>query len=132
MATSGERIMTAGGLGQVPRGRTARDVLLLGAAGSSGRLVAAELAVRGLTVRLAGRRAGPLEEVALALAGDGASTEVRPVDLTDPASLAGAVADVGVVVTRVGPFARQAGAVIEACLGASTPYVGIANEWSAV
>jgi short subunit dehydrogenase-like uncharacterized protein len=132
MATSGERIMTAGGPGRVGRGRTACDVLLLGAAGSSGRLVAAELAVRGLTVRLAGRRAGPLEELALALAGDGASTEVRPVDLTDPASLAGAIADVGVVVSTVGPFAGRAGPVIEACLAASTPYVDIANEWSAV
>src|SRR3954452_13523951 len=109
MATSGERILTAGGPGQVRRGRTARDLLLLsaagrsrrrgtGAAGSSGRLVAAELAVRGLTLRLAGRRAGPIEELALTLAGDGASTEVRPVDLTDPASMASAIADVGVVV----------------------------------
>src|SRR3954451_10636917 len=108
MATSGERIMTVRGPGQVRRGRTACDVLLLGAAGSSGRLVAAELAARGLTVRLAGRRLGPLEELEFALAGDGSSTEVRPVDLTDPASLSGAMADVGVVVSTVGPFARQA------------------------
>jgi len=110
----------------------APDVLLLGAAGSSGRLVAAELVARGLTVRLAGRRAGPLEELALALADGGASTEVSPVDLTDPASLAEAIADVGVVVSTVGPFARHGGRVIEACLAASTPYVDIANEWSAV
>ena len=34
------------------------DVLLLGAAGNSGRLIAAELAARGLSARLAGRRRG--------------------------------------------------------------------------
>ena len=83
-------------------------------------------------MRLAGRRAGPLEELALALADDGASTEVGPVDLTDPASLTEAIAGVRVVVSTVGPFARHAGRVIEGCLAASTPYVDIANEWSAV
>ena len=36
------------------------DVLLLGAAGSSGRLMARALAERGLSVLLAGRRPEPL------------------------------------------------------------------------
>ena len=40
------------------------DVLLLGAAGSSGQLIAAELAARGLSLRLAGRRLGPLSDLA--------------------------------------------------------------------
>ena len=40
------------------------DVLLLGASGSSGQLVARELAARGMSIRLAGRRLEPLAELA--------------------------------------------------------------------
>jgi saccharopine dehydrogenase (NAD+, L-lysine-forming) len=108
------------------------DVLLLGAAGNSGRLIAAELAARGLSVRLAGRRRGPLEDLARALAAGGATTDVRTVDASDAASLAEAIAGVGVVLSTIGPFARQAGPVIDACLAAGASYVDIANEWAAV
>ena len=113
-------------------GQVTSDVLLLGAAGNSGRLIAAELAARGLSVRLAGRRRGPLEDLARALAADGATTDVRTVDVSDAASLAEAIAGVGVVLSTIGPFARQAGPVIDACLAARLPYVDIANEWPAV
>jgi short subunit dehydrogenase-like uncharacterized protein len=113
-------------------GEVTSDVLLLGAAGNSGRLIAAELASRGLSVRLTGRRRGPLEDLARALATDGATTDVRTVDVSDAASLAEAIAGVGVVLSTIGPFARQAGPVIEACLAAGVSYVDIANEWAAV
>ncbi|HEY1320534.1 MAG TPA: saccharopine dehydrogenase NADP-binding domain-containing protein [Streptosporangiaceae bacterium] len=118
--------------GFVSDGHAASDVLLLGAAGNSGRLIAAELAARGLSLRLAGRRRGPLVDLAQALATDGAAADVRSVDVGDAASLAGAIAGVGVVLSAVGPFARQAGPVIDACLAAKVPYVDIANEWAAV
>ena len=108
------------------------NVLLLGAAGNSGRLIAAELAARSLSVRLAGRRRGPLEDLARTLAADGAATEVRIVDVSQAASLAEAIHGVGVVLSTIGPFARQAGPVIDACLAANLPYVDIANEWPAV
>jgi short subunit dehydrogenase-like uncharacterized protein len=108
------------------------DVLLLGAAGSSGRFIAAELVARGLCVRLAGRRRGPLEDLAEALAADGATSEVRTVDIGDVASLAEAIAGVGVVLSTIGPFARLAPPVIDASLAARTSYVDIANEWTAV
>ena len=62
----------------VSDGQAAVDVLLLGAAGSSGRLIAAELAARGLSLRLAGRRLGPLEDLARVLAADGAITASAP------------------------------------------------------
>jgi saccharopine dehydrogenase (NAD+, L-lysine-forming) len=107
-------------------------VLLLGAAGSSGRLIAAELAARGLSVRLAGRRRDPLEDLARTLAAGGATTGVRTVDVSDVASLAEAISGAGVVLSTVGPFARQAGPVIDACLAAGVSYVDIANEWAAV
>ena len=47
-------------------------------------------------------------------------------------ALAEAITDVGVVLSTIGPFARQAGPVIDACLAAGVSYVDIANEWAAV
>src|SRR3954451_1369513 len=132
MAIIGDHRTTTSTGAPVSNGRTTSDVLLLGAAGSSGRLIAAELAARGLSVRLAGRRHGPLENLARALAADGATTDVRTVDLSDPASLTEAIVGVGVVLSTIGPFARQAGPVIDACLAANMSYVDIANEWPAV
>ena len=108
------------------------DVLLLGAAGNSGRLIAAELARRGLSLRLAGRSRGPLEDLARALATDGATADVRTVDVSDAASLTATIAGVGVVVSTIGPFIRYGGPVIDASLAARVPYVDIANEWAAV
>jgi short subunit dehydrogenase-like uncharacterized protein len=116
----------------VSTSRVTSEVLLLGAAGNGGRLIAAELAARGLPLRLAGRSRGPLEDLARALAADGATTDVRTVDISNEASLAEAIAGVGGVLSTIGPFARQAGPVIDACLAAGAPYVDIANEWAAV
>jgi short subunit dehydrogenase-like uncharacterized protein len=132
MATFGDTPSTASDAGLLSAGPAGGDVLLLGAAGSSGRLIAAELTARGLSVRLAGRRRGPLEDLAQALAADGPAMDVRTVDLSDPASLAETIAGVGVVVSTIGPFARLAGPVVDACLAAGSSYVDIANEWSAV
>ena len=114
------------------RNQATSDVLLLGATGNSGQVIAAELAARGLSLRLAGRRRGPLEDLAWAMAAVGAKATVRAVDVGDRGSLADAVAGAGVVLSVVGPFARQAGPVIDACLAAGVPYVDIANEWPAV
>ena len=94
--------------------------------------IAADLAARGLSVRLAGRSRGPLEDLARALAAGGATTQVGTVDVGDAASLAEAIAGVGLVLSTIGPFARQAGPVVDACLAAGVSYVDIANEWAAV
>src|SRR3954453_7972387 len=118
--------------GPATAGPARSDVLLLGAAGSSGRMIATELADRGLSVRLARRHRGPLEELAQGAAIDGTAVDVRTADVRVPASLADAIAGVRVVVSTVGPFARLAGPVVDACLAARVPYVDIANEWSAV
>ena len=130
MATVGEFRPPSNG---VPCGRpVTSDVLLLGAAGSSGRLIAAELAARGLSIRLAGRHLGPLQAVARELSADGVASSTAIIDTSDAASLAWALDGVGVVVSTIGPFAGRAGPVIDACLTARTPYVDIANEWPAV
>src|SRR3954447_3939206 len=132
MTTFGDTSSTASDAGLLDAGPGGSDVLLLGAAGSSGRLIAAELAVHGLSLRLAGRRLGPLEDLAQGLAVHGATMDVRRVDVSDAASLADAIAGVGVVVSTIGPFARLAGSVVDACLAARSSYVDIANEWAPV
>lgn len=108
------------------------DVLLLGATGNVGRMLAVQLAARGFAVGLAGRNPALLAALDSRLALDGARTSVRVVDIADPESLVEAAATVRVVVSTVGPFARWAGAVVDACLSAGVPYVDIANEWQAV
>src|SRR5262245_58811552 len=112
--------------------QVATDVMLLGAAGHSGQLIAEELIARRLSVRLAGRRRGPLEDLAARLASNGRTTQVHTVDAGNATSLTEAIADVRVVLSTVGPFTRQAGPVIDACLAAGVSYVDIANEWPAV
>ncbi len=124
--TATSKISSAGG------SQATSDVLLLGAAGNSGQVIAAELAARGLSLRLAGRRRGPLEDLAGELASVGAKADVSAVDIGDRGSLAGAVAGAGIVLSVIGPFTRHAGPVIDACLTAGVPYVDIANEWPAV
>ena len=124
--TATSKISSAG------NGQPTSDVLLLGAAGNSGQVIAAALAARGLSLRLAGRRQGPLEDLAWALASVGAKADVRAVDIGDRGSLAGAVAGAGIVLSLIGPFTRHAGPVIDSCLAAGVPYVDIANEWPAV
>lgn len=123
---------TASEISPARNGQATSDVLLLGAAGNSGRLIAAELAARGLSVRLAGRHRGPLENLSRALAADGATTDVRTVDVNDAVSLTKTIVGAGVVLSTIGPFAGHAGPVIDACLVAKVPYVDIANEWSAI
>ncbi len=108
------------------------DVLLLGATGNSGRLIAAELAARRMSILLAGRNPDRLAEVAGLLTADSAMVDVRSADVTDPASLRAVAADAAVVLTTVGPFARYSAPVVEACLAAGVGYVDIANELPAV
>jgi short subunit dehydrogenase-like uncharacterized protein len=108
------------------------DVLLLGAAGSSGRILAHELAARGVSVRLAGRRLEPLAELAGQLAAAGATVESAALDVTDVPAIRAAAGQVRVVLSTVGPFVRYAEPVLDACLDARASYVDIANERTAV
>jgi saccharopine dehydrogenase (NAD+, L-lysine-forming) len=102
-----------------------RDVVVLCATGTMGRLIAAELAERGVSLVLAGR-----DEARLAQVSPGAATAV--VDLTDPASLRAVCQTGRVVVNTVGPFATLAPPVVDACLDTGTGYVDIGNELPAV
>src|SRR4051794_10844646 len=114
----------------VNAGSTA-DVLLLGAGGSSGQHVARAVAARGLSLRLAGRGSEPLAALADELSGTGVPVEWGTLDVTDTAALRAAVGQVRVVVSTVGPFARYAPPVLDACLDLGVGYVDIANELTA-
>ena len=107
-------------------------MLLLGAAGSSGRFVARELADRGLSVILAGRRPEPLAAPAGELSASGVEVDSVAVDVTDAVQIRDAAARVRLVVTTVGPFVRFGAPVLDACLDVEVNYVDIANELMAV
>jgi saccharopine dehydrogenase (NAD+, L-lysine-forming) len=115
-----------------PGAGTGYDVLLLGAAGSSGHLVARELVRRGLSVRLTGRRSEPLTALAGELAGTGASVDTVVLDVTDAPAVRAAAQQVRLVLNTVGPFMRYAAPVLDACLDFRVSYVDIANEFAAV
>jgi short subunit dehydrogenase-like uncharacterized protein len=100
-----------------------RSVALLGASGYTGRLVAAELARRGIDHRLGGRDAERLAQVP--------SPGVRHVvDITDPDSLDRFVDGVDVLITCVGPFAKHGMPVVEAAVRTGTPYVDSTGEYA--
>jgi len=105
------------------------DVLLLGATGFTGGLVAHELAqlapLEGVRVGIAGRDLARLTALAASLPGD---VPVIPVDVTDPAALAAAVRRTRVLATTVGPYARLGVAVARACADAGTHYADITGE----
>jgi short subunit dehydrogenase-like uncharacterized protein len=105
------------------------DVLLLGATGFTGRLVAAELASRVAGTRLrwgiAGRDTSRLEQVARSLP---SAPEVVHVDVTDPGSLAAMAQRTRVVATTVGPYARLGVDVARACAEHGTHYADITGE----
>lgn len=105
------------------------DVLVLGATGFTGQLVAHELAQRVAGTRLrwgiAGRDPARLERLAATLPSE---PTVVPVDVTDPESLAAMAARTRVLATTVGPFARLGVAVARACAASGTHYADITGE----
>jgi short subunit dehydrogenase-like uncharacterized protein len=107
--------------------RARTRVLVLGASGTGGRLIAAELLRRGVDVTLAGRDPGRLAQAAEELA---AETGLRPETLRWPASEL--PAEIGVLVNAAGPFSSTTPAAIDAALAARVDYLDIANDLPAV
>ena len=125
--------MPAGTDGTMPTGTQPQarelDVLLLGATGFTGGLVARELATRVAGTRLrwgiAGRDVAALDRLAAELPGRPA---VLQVDVTDPDSLARMAASTRVLATTVGPYARLGVGVARACAEHGTHYADITGE----
>ncbi|HEV7734618.1 MAG TPA: saccharopine dehydrogenase NADP-binding domain-containing protein [Candidatus Binatia bacterium] len=100
-----------------------QSLLIYGATGHTGRLLAREAVRRGLRPVLAGRDAAKVSALASSL-----GCEARVTALTDAAGLANALRDVGVVLHAAGPFSRTAAPMAAACLAAGVHYLDLTGE----
>ncbi len=108
------------------------DVIVFGATGFTGRLVAEVLLARaadgpGFKWALAGRNGAKLAQVRQAI-GAPATLPLLNADATDAASLAALVRQAKVVITTVGPYTRHGTALATACAHAGTDYVDLCGE----
>ncbi|MFU8887728.1 MAG: saccharopine dehydrogenase NADP-binding domain-containing protein, partial [Trueperaceae bacterium] len=104
------------------------DVVLWGATGFTGRLVAEALAggaPEGLRWALGGRDRERLERLR---AGLGVDAGVVVADAHDPVSLAALARSARVVASTVGPYARHGTPLVAACVEAGTHYADLTGE----
>jgi short subunit dehydrogenase-like uncharacterized protein len=105
------------------------DLVLFGATGFTGRLVADYLAkhyASGLTWAIGGRNRAKLERVREALGI--ADLAVVVADSSDRASLDTIAIDTRVVVSTVGPYALHGRELVAACVAAGTDYCDLTGE----
>lgn len=103
------------------------DLVVYGATGFTGKLVAEYLAERGgpETVALAGRSQSRLEAVRAEL---GVDWPVITADAADPRALGKLAGSTRAVVTTVGPYWKYGLPLVEACAKAGTHYADLAGE----
>ncbi|SHN77206.1 Uncharacterized conserved protein [Geodermatophilus obscurus] len=107
------------------------DLVVYGATGFVGRLLAAYLAgaaPAGLRIALAGRSRSRLEQVRAELPAAARDWPLVEADSTDAASLAALAASTRVLATTVGPYVRHGLPVVEACARAGTHYADLTGE----
>src|SRR3990167_4768407 len=115
------------------RMQPAFDVILFGATGFTGALVAEVLLARAAAGggrrrrAMAGRNAAKLVELRGRI-GAPASVPLITADATDARALADLVRQAKVVITTVGPYQRHGEALITACATAGTDYVDLCGE----
>ena len=100
-----------------------KRLMIYGATGYTGKLVAAEAIRRGLDVVLAGRNAKKLKTL-----GERLGADVEKIALSDPTGLRAALKDVAAVLHCAGPFSRTAQPMVEACLATKTHYLDVTGE----
>jgi short subunit dehydrogenase-like uncharacterized protein len=104
-------------------------IVLFGATGYTGRLVAAALVARGADPLLAARDRKRTEALAAELAGPGGPPpEVAEADVHRPESVRALVERGDVLVSTVGPFARWGSAAVEAAIAAGAHYLDSTGE----
>ncbi len=105
------------------------DVIVYGATGFTGRLVAEYLVANGGGAKwaMAGRSSEKLPEIR-DLIGAPADTPLVVADASDAASLAAMVARTKVVLTTVGPYQLYGNELVAACAKAGTDYVDLCGE----
>jgi short subunit dehydrogenase-like uncharacterized protein len=99
------------------------SLLIYGATGYSGDLIARRAVERGLRPVLAGRRAEPLAALAREL-----GLPSRTFALEDPAQVDAGLAGTTVLLNCAGPFSRTARPLLDACLRARAHYLDITGE----
>lgn len=107
------------------------DLVLLGATGFTGRLVAEYLdahAPDGVRIALAGRNAGKLEALRAGLGAKGRAFPLLQADSHDADSLAALARRARVVCTTVGPYAKHGMLLVAACAKAGTHYTDLTGE----
>lgn len=105
------------------RGSMATSILIYGAYGYTGTLIAEEALRRGHKPVLAGR-----DEKKVRALGKKLELEARPFPLEDPGAVREALRDVKLVLHAAGPFIRTAAPMLEACLDAGAHYLDITGE----
>jgi short subunit dehydrogenase-like uncharacterized protein len=107
------------------------DVVVFGATGFVGRLVAGYLAGHApgaVRIGLAGRSARRLADVRAGLGAAASAWPVLVADSADPVSLAALARAARVVVTTVGPYRAHGLGLVEACAAAGTDYADLTGE----
>lgn len=107
------------------------DIVLYGATGFTGRLVAEYLATAapaGVRIALAGRSADRLREVQRTLPGEAQRWPLIEANANDPSSLAAMAERARVVCTTVGPYAKFGLPLVAACAAAGTHYCDLTGE----
>lgn len=102
-------------------------IVIYGATGYTGKLIAAELSRRGARITLAGRNAAKLESVAAGLPA-GAGAEVAAVALDDEQGLRELVGGAAVVIGCAGPFTLHGTPLIAAAAATGTHYLDTTGE----
>jgi len=107
------------------------DVVVFGATGFVGRLVAGYLAGHapdGARIGLAGRSAQRLADIRARLGAAASAWPLLVADSADPASVAALARAARVVATTAGPYRRQGLGLVEACASAGTDYADLSGE----
>lgn len=117
---------------QTSRNDRKYDVVLFGATGFTGRLVADVLSkhedLRGKRWAIAGRSRDKLDEVKRALGGATGEVDVVVADAKDDAALATLALETRVIATTVGPYAAHGEGIVRACASVGTDYCDITGE----
>lgn len=109
------------------------DLVIYGATGFVGRLIAAYIAGHapaGMRVGLAGRSKSRLEAVRSELPAAAHGWALIEADSGDADSIAALAANTRILFTTVGPYAKHGLPVVEACARAGTHYADLAGEVS--
>jgi short subunit dehydrogenase-like uncharacterized protein len=99
------------------------SLLIYGASGYTGRLLAARAHALGVPTILAGRNKARLENLARAHA-----MPLRAFGLEDPREIDAALGDVAAVINSARPFGATAPPIAEACLRAGAHYLDVGGE----